>query len=209
MIDAQNKLWHHLIILVISSLLAYSLSSIGIRTSRVLGIVPFIILFLVMIIGPLMVIFPSLYEKLPEKFPYNWRAELGIWFAIWSLFHFLYLLNGKNWDFVGYISKMSPWGIGSLIALVMAIILACISFKSAINYLGQEQWKWIQNYFTYVIWWLLVLHIIWAFIRNGFPPTEFLYWIYLLFIIIVPLLQLIGFIKKVNVYRKNLKDQIS
>lgn len=202
MIDAQNKLWHHITIAILSCLFVYILYSSGARITRATGIIAFLILFLVMLIGPAMKIWPSLYNKLPGKFPYSWRAELGIWFAVWSVIHFIFLLSNKGWDFIGYVSGMSPWGIGSLIAVFMAVILAITSFKGVIDYLGPKQWKWLQNYFTYVIWWLLVLHIIWAFIRGGFPPTKTLHWIYLFFIITVPLLQFIGFIKTVKEHRK-------
>ncbi|MGC9309643.1 MAG: hypothetical protein ACP5D2_03035 [Candidatus Nanoarchaeia archaeon] len=207
MIDAQNRLWHHSVIAILSALFFYTLYLSDIRISQASGIVAFFILSLVMIIGPLAVLLPAIARKTLGDFPWSWRAELGIWFAIWSIIHFLILLNHKEWDILNYISGLSPWGFGSLIAVIMAIVLAILSFRKAIAFLGTESWKWIQNYFTYVIWWLLVLHIIWAFKRAGFPPSTLIHWTYLIIIILIPILQIAGFIKIVSQNKKADKEQ--
>jgi len=208
MIDAQNKLWHHITIAVLSCLFVYVLYLSGLRIGRAIGAVPFIILFLVMIIGPVMKIWPSLYNKLPGKFPYTWRAELGIWFAVWSVIHILFVFRARDWDVIGYLAGISPWAFGALIATFMAVVLALLSFKGAIKYLGPDSWKWIQNHFTYAIFWLTVVHVIdRALLRPGFPSSDWLHWMYLGMVILVPVLQIGGFVKNVREYRKELKEK--
>ncbi len=218
MIDAQNKLSFHTIIAVATFLAVlipwfFTVDEISFTSekillmSRAVGAIPFFLLFLVMIIGPIMKLFPVLFPKWGD-FPWNWRAELGIWFSVWSVIHTLFVFAGRDWDVVGYLLNINPWAFGALVATVMAVILAALSFRGAINYLGSDSWKWIQNYFTYVIWWLVVVHVIdRALLRPGFPSDDWLHWVYLAMVIIVPLLQLAGFIKTVKEYRKSLREK--
>ena len=202
MIDAENRLSHHIAIAVLSTLPVIIAMLFDFRVGRVVGGIPFVILFLVMIIGPIMTIWPSLTHKLPEKFPWNWRAELGIWFAVWSVAHVLLVFHRRDWDVIGYLTGISPWAFGALVATVMAIVLAALSFRGAIEYLGTQSWKWLQNYFTYVIWWLMVVHVIdRALLRPGFPSSDWAHWMYLIMVVAVPILQLLGFMKIVSRHR--------
>ena len=217
MIDAQNKLYYHLSIAIgtVMAVLAswYFIAGEISLTGDVVGIlsrpvaaIPFFLLFFVMIIGPVMKLFPILFPKWGD-FPWNWRAELGIWFAVWSVIHTLFVFAARDWDVIGYILGISPWAFGALVATFMAVILAAISFRGAINYLGTDAWKWLQNYFTYVIWWLAVVHIIdRALLRPGFPSDDWLHWVYLAMVIIVPLLQTAAFVKVVKEYRRGIKE---
>ncbi len=199
MIDAQNKLSHHIMILVLSSLFVFLVHLSGISLGRAVGAIPFVILFLVLIIGPVMEIWPGLSKKLPRGFPWTWRAELGIWFTIWSIIHILLVFSGRDWDIIGYFIGISPWALGAFVAVGMAIILSIFSFRWAISYFGAESWKWLQNYFTYVIFWLAFVHVIdRALLRPGFPSSDWLHWMYLLMLFLIPILQLVGFIKVFN-----------
>ncbi len=218
MVDAQNKPLFHVAIAV-GTLLAVlipwffmadgtALTGENLRLmSRFVAIVSFVLLFLVMIIGPIMKLFPILFPKWGD-FPWNWRAELGIWFAVWAVIHTLFIFALRDWDVIGYILGISPWAFGALVATVMAVILAAISFRGAITFLGPDSWKWLQNYFTYVIWWLTIVHIVdRALIRPGFPSGDPIHWVLLAMVVIVPVLQLAGFIKTVREYRKGLKEK--
>ena len=217
MIDAQNKPYCHVSIAVATGL-AFLISwyvitgeiSITEDTvyilSRPSGAIPIFLLFFVMIIGPIMKLFPVLFPKWGD-FPWNWRAELGIWFAVWSVIHTLFIFAGREWDVIGYLVGISPWAFGALVATVMSVILAAISFRGAINYLGPDSWKWLQNHFTYVIWWLVVVHVVdRALLRPGFPSDDYLHWIYLAMVIIVPVLQTAAFVKTVREYRRGLQQ---
>ena len=201
MIDAQNKLIPHITIGVLSVLFVYVLYLFGIRTGRAVGAIPFILLFIILIIGPLVTIWPSISKKFKGNFPMSWRGELGIWFAVWSVIHVLFVFNHREWDVLGYLLDISPWAFGALIAVVMAVILAIFSCRKGIRFLGEDSWKWLQNYFTYVIFWLVAIHVIdRALIRPGFPPTDPLHWVYLIMFFLVIILQISGFI--ITVKRK-------
>lgn len=206
-IDAQNRLVHHLAIAAFSLVVVLGMSYSGLRLGRAVGAVAFILLFLVMIIGPLVRIWPELKKIPPREFPWGIRGELGIWFTIWAIAHTLFVFSQRSWNVWGYVKGMSPWAFGAFIAVFMAIFLSAISCKKAIQFLGSESWKWIQNYFTYVIFWLTTVHVVdRALLRPGFPPQDPLYWMYLVMIGLVPLLQLVGFIKTV---RENKRKEVN
>ncbi len=208
MIDAENKLSHHILIAVLSSLFVFVIGRSDMGYGRAVGSIPFLLLFLVMIIGPIMRLWPSIAKKVPGNFPWNWRAELGIWFAIWSVAHTLLVFRARDWEVVEYITGMSPWAFGAFVAVFMAIVLAAISFKGAINFLGADSWKWIQNYFTYVIFWLSSVHVVdRALLRPGFLSDDWLHRAYLIMIVLVFGLQMAAFLKTVFIHRKNKKEE--
>ncbi len=217
MIDAQNKWWHHLIIAVLTfggvflvwflkvEEMALTQQTIN-QFSRPVGAVPFILLFLTMLIGPVMKLKPSLFEDLGD-FPYSWRAELGIWFAFWAVIHTLFVVYSRD-GFLDYLEGISPWALGALIAVVMAVVLAFLSHKKAIKWLTADCWKWLQNHFTYAIWWLTVIHVLdRALLRPGFPSGDLLHWLYLIMVVLIPLLQFIAFVKTVKENRKERNSQ--
>jgi len=200
-IDATNKVSHHLGIIIFSALFILIIGNLE-NYSRAVGALPFILLFFVMIIGPLMTIWPSLYQKLPGNFPYTWRAELGIWFVVWSIAHVLFVFHHRDWQVVDYLVGMSPWALGAFIAILIAIPLALTSCKRAIEFLGVDSWKWLQN-FTYVIFWLTAIHVLdRALLRPGFPSDDWLHWVYLIMFALVPILQAAGFVKTVKDNKK-------
>ncbi len=202
MIDAKNKVSHHIIIAVSSFLIALILSFTGLRLGRIVGAIPFFLLFFVVAIGPAVRVWPSLKKIPPKEFPWALRGELGIWFVVWSVAHILFVFSHRNWEVLEYLKGMSPWAFGAFVAVFLGIILAVTSSKKAINFLGFENWKWLQS-FAYAIWWLTVVHIIdRALLRPGFPPEDWLHWVYLIMVIIVPLLHVADFIKRVAFYRR-------
>ncbi len=202
MIDANNKISHHFYILIFSVSIFFLLIFLGFRTGRAIGAIPFFLLFLVMAIGPTVRIWPSLVRIPPKQFPWALRGELGIWFVVWSIVHIINIFYLRNWEIWEYIKGMSPWAFGAFVAVFMGIILAVTSSKKAINFLGFENWKWLQS-FAYVIFWLTAVHVIdRALLRPGFLSTDWLHRIYLLMIIIIPVLQITDFIKKVLKYKK-------
>jgi len=206
MIDAQNKLSHHVVIGLLSILFVVVLGYSDMGFTRSIAAVSYIILCLVLLIGPAVKIWPSLVNLPPKEFPWGIRGELGVWFAVWAVVHVVEIL----WDrgFITYISDMSAWAFGAFVAVFMAIILAATSFKGAINFLGAEAWKWLQNYFTYVIFWLSVVHVTYdralyrpllrALARDDLPYVDCLHWLYIILAVAVIILQIWAFIKTVR-----------
>ena len=203
----KNKLIHFIGVGIGSLLLAGILWLLGYDIQRVVGAVPYFILFLVLIIGPIVRIWPSIPKRFGSGFPVNWRSELGIWFAVWSVVHVLFIFGARDWDIIGYLIDMSPWAFGALVATIIAIVLAFTSNKKALKWMGVKAWKWHQSHGTYIIFWLVVVHIydrayLRPFEEVGFPPTDPLHWIYIIITLAIIILHLSAFIKIIYEYRK-------
>ena len=206
--DTNNKLTHHLSVAIGSVVVAALLWAVGYGEQRVVGAIPFFILFFVMIIGPLVRIRPSIRRRFSGNFPVNWRSELGIWFAIWSVVHVLFVFAARDWDVVGYLVDMSPWAFGAMVAVLIAIVLAFTSNNAAYDYLGPKAWKWHQSHGTYVIFWLVAVHgydraYLRPYEEMGFPSDDPLHLIYLAMIVVVVLLHVVAFAAVVSEYRKS------
>ena len=206
--DTNNKLTHHLSVAIGSIVVAALLWAVGYGEQRVVGAIPFFILFFVMIIGPLVRIRPSIRRRFSGNFPVNWRSELGIWFAIWSVVHVLFVFAARDWDVVGYLVDMSPWAFGAMVAVLIAIVLAFTSNNAAYDYLGPKAWKWHQSHGTYVIFWLVAVHgydraYLRPYEEMGFPSDDPLHLIYLAMIVVVVLLHVVAFAAVVSEYRKS------
>lgn len=205
MIDTQNRLTHHIAILIFSIAFVAIVGNI-LNYSRAIGGIAFYLLFFTMLIGPAMKTWPSLYQKLPGDFPYTWRAELGIWFFIWSVIHVLYVFHLRDWAVINYITTMSPWAFGAFVAIIISIPLTITSTKKALNYLGVDAWKWLQS-FAYVVFWLTAVHVVdRALLRPGFPSSDILHWTYMIMVLIIPILQTTGFVRTVVEYREKMNE---
>ncbi len=205
--DTTNKFSRHLVVAIGSIAVAFLLWAVGYDIQRVVAAVSYFLLFLVMTIGPSVRIWPSIREWSREPFPVNWRAELGIWFAIWSVVHVLFVWGARDWDVIGYLVDMSPWAFGAFVATIIAIVLACTSNTAALRLLGPDAWKWHQSHGTYVIFWLAAVHLYdRAYLRPlddvGFPSTDPIHWVYLITVAVVVLLHLTAFVKIVAHYRE-------
>ena len=206
--DTNNDLTHHLVVALGSVVVAVLLWLAGYEDQRVVAAVPFFILFFVMCIGPTVQIWPSIRRRFSGNFPVNWRSELGIWFAIWSVIHVLFVFWARDWDVVGYLVDMSPWAFGALVAVIIAVVLAFTSNNRAYDFLGAKAWKWHQSHGTYVIFWLVAVHgYDRAYLRPyedvGFPSDDPIHLVYLLMIAIVVVLHVVAFATVVSHYRKN------
>lgn len=200
--DTTNSVTRHLAVAIGSAALAVVLWFVGYHEQEVVAAIPYFLLFVVLLIGPLVMIRPSIRRLASGNFPVNWRSELGIWFAIWSVVHVIFVFWARDWDVIGYLSDMSPWAFGAFIAVILAVILAFTSHDRAFGYLGPRAWKWHQSHATYVIFWLVAVHIYdRAYLRPGFPSEDPLHWIYLLMLVVVVLLHVAAFLKVVRQYR--------
>ncbi|AFZ71678.1 hypothetical protein [Natronobacterium gregoryi] len=206
--DTNNELTHHLVVAIGSIAVAVLLWVVGYGGQRVVGAVPFFVLFVVMVIGPLVRIRPSIRRRFSGNVPVNWRSELGIWFAIWSVIHVLFVFAARDWDVVGYLVDMSPWAFGAMIAVLIAVVLAFTSNDRAYDYLGPKAWKWHQSHGTYVIFWLVAVHgydraYLRPYEEMGFPSDDPLHLLYLAMIVVVVVLHVVAFAAVVSEYRES------
>ena len=203
-VNTNNDLTHHLAVGLGSVVFAALLWVGGYHEQRVVGAVPWFLLVLVLVIGPITKLWPGLRRRFSGDFPVNWRSELGIWFAIWSVVHLLFVFQARDWNVVGYLSGMSPWAFGSFVAVIIAVVLAATSNNRAYDYMGGKAWKWHQTVGTYAIFWLLAVHIYdRAYLRPGFPPDDPVHGLYLLTLVLVVVLQVAAFAKVVSHYRED------
>ncbi len=194
------------------------------RNWKAYGGAAFFLLFFVVLIGPLVKIFPFL-RRLS-----SWRREFGVGLAAVGGWHTWLILDGwVRWGFLEffgykyvpeieqYLRSEPGWGLANLmgiVAITFIVILALTSFDRVVAYLGITSWKWLQS-FTYVIFYLIALHAIYfAFIHYspspervllGMPtnyPDNPLAYYYLSAIILVFLAQMGAFIKTVYQQRK-------
>lgn len=138
------------------------------RFWKAVGDAALVMLILTLAIGPLARLWRPFSRWL------SWRRELGIWFALLSLFHTVLILNGwARWSvdrFFGYefipqlgrIGRMEPgFGLANLIgliALVWAVLLAATSSDLALRRLGPRAWKWLHTA-SYAVFYLITAHV--------------------------------------------------
>ncbi len=195
LLDAKNKPLNHIVVFGLSLLLVYVFLLSGISLNRAVAGASFVLLFLILIIGPWMQLIKPSIRVLPWGIPWSWRGELGIWFAILSVIHFLLVFSGDNWKI-----RWSLAAILGLVALFWTTILAITSFSKIIKLLGVDSWRWLHA-FAYVIFYTSGLHVVYhAFLRNG-RPSHWLHWAYLAMMIIVVILEASAFVKNV-IHRK-------
>ncbi|MCH8106694.1 MAG: ferric reductase-like transmembrane domain-containing protein [Proteobacteria bacterium] len=137
------------------------------RLWRAIGDASFILLLLLLVLGPLSRYSRSVVKLLP------WRRELGIWFAILAIVHSLLVLDGwVRWDwmrFFGYefiaqldrYARIEPgFGLSNLIGIIatfIALPLMITSANWAVKRLGGSSWKWL-HYGAYTVFYLVALH---------------------------------------------------
>ena len=201
-VDPFNRGKHHATVFAGSLVLAAILWAAGYSYPRIVAAVPWFLLFLVMIIGPVTKLWPPITRQFEGNFPLNWRSELGIWFVVWALAHVLLVFRFIGWDVVGFVAGMSAWAFAAVVGVIIAVILAITSNNKAFQFLGPKAWKWHQSHGTYVMFWLLTVHIYdQTFLRNGIPTEDPLHLLYVLTIVIVVGLHVGAFIKVVAHYR--------
>ena len=198
-----NRAKHHAAVLIGSLVLAGVLWASGYAVSRIVAAVPWFLLFLVLIIGPVTKIWPSIMQRYGENFPLNWRSELGIWFVLWSLLHVFGVFRAFGWEITGFLVGMSAWTFGALVAVGIAIMLAITSNTKAFQFMGPKAWKWHQSHGTYVMFWLLVVHIYDQTFVGTVPTDDMLQLLYVLTTVIVVGLHGAAFLTVVSYYRSH------
>lgn len=195
--DAQNTPIQHFIVFSLFSILVLVLHyALGIEWTVVFARTAYILLFLVLIIGPAVKIKSPKNVPSPLHLPWSWRGELGIWFAISSMIHFVIVLLGAPLSRLIRIGG-SGYGLANLmglVALILTILLAATSFHKVIVFLEVKAWKWIHT-FVYVIFYLVTAHMMYFqyFSTHGEVGPDWFGYMGTAMAIIVILLQFLAF----------------
>ncbi|MEK7072553.1 MAG: hypothetical protein AAB969_03215, partial [Patescibacteria group bacterium] len=160
--DIRNTPKQHIIVGVFSlGLVAVFNLLLQIQWSTAFARASYILLFLVMIIGPLMRFKKPTDSGSPLIVPWSWRGELGIWFTLMGLAHFIFVLTERPFNSLIRIGG-SGFGLANLlglVALIWATALMITSLNRVIMYLGIMSWKWLHS-FTNVVFYLVSAHFI-------------------------------------------------
>jgi len=208
--DAKNTFRQHAIVGFFSLGLAFAFNRfLDTPWSTTFGRVSIILLFLILIIGPVMRLKKPAKASTPLRTPWSWRSELGVWFTLTALIHFYFVMGGRpNWSLMealgGFIGG-SGYGFANtlgLIALFWAVVLAATSFGKIIMFIGVESWKWLHT-MTYVTFYLVSGHMLYFqfFSTYGSGPDWFGYAAAAMALLVVAL-QLSAFAKTVIKNRK-------
>ena len=203
--DAKNTLWKHLAVGIFSIGLAFIFNHfLDLRWSTSFARVSFFLLFLVLIIGPIMRMKKSVKGFLPDFVPISWRGELGIWFFIISLTHFIFVLMRSP---LSELIKLGGSGYGltnliGLIALIWALFLAATSFGKVITFLGVDLWKKLHG-LTYVVFYLVAAHFIYFqfFSTYGEIGPDWFGYIAVALTIVIIVMQVIAFFCMIKKHR--------
>ncbi|MDP2693102.1 MAG: ferric reductase-like transmembrane domain-containing protein [bacterium] len=196
--DVRNTLIQHLIVSAFTITLVFIFKYLlATPLSTSFGRVSFILLFLILIIGPLMKLIKTVSVSSPLAIPWSWRGELGIWFTLTALTHFILVLSGRPFS---DLIKIGGGGFGlansiGLVALFLAILLAATSFGRIIIFLGFESWRWLHS-LTYVVFYLVSAHFIYFqfFSTYGEVGPDWFGYIALFAAMIIIILQLTAFV---------------
>lgn len=183
------------------------------RFWRSVGDGSYVLLFIILILGPLSRLFQPMISLL------SWRREIGIWFALLALLHSFLILSGwVQWDmlrFLGYefipqaeryIRLESGFGVANIlgiIALFWSVILLVTSSDRAVNFLGISSWKWLHMG-AYIIFYLTAVHVAYFMFMHytvsfhrSVPPPNWFRFPSLILALSVFFLQMAAFIKTI------------
>lgn len=208
--DAKNSPTKHIAVATVSAaLIVVFRLLIEMPWPMAFARVSFILLFLILIIGPLQKLKNPAKKASATVAAWSWRGELGIWFTITALVHFILLWIDRS---LGQMIRIGGSGYGlanviGLVALVWAVILAITSLNAVIMFLGLKVWKWVHS-FTYVVFYLVVAHI--AYFQffstyGGGVDTDWFGYMMLGMAVIVLVLQCSAFVSVVSAHRKKLQ----
>lgn len=204
--DARNTLRQHLCVGVFSLGLVLILRFLlDVSWTVSFARVSFFLLFLILIIGPAMRLWKPTECSSPLFAPWSWRGELGIWFTLMALAHFVLLLMSRS---LSSMIKIGGEGYGlanllGLVALFWALLLTATSFGKVIAFLGVDLWKWLQS-FAHAIFYLVAGHFIYFqfFSTYGGGGADWFGYLAVALTLIVIVLQLVVFGLMATKHRK-------
>jgi sulfoxide reductase heme-binding subunit YedZ len=194
--DARNTLRQHLIVGIFSlGLVSIFKFLLNISWTVSFARISFILLFLILIIGPIMRLKKPTQSSSPLFSPWSWRGELGIWFTLTALVHFIIILVLRSFSSLIHIGG-EGYGLANLlglIALFWSLLLTATSFGKVIEGLGIDLWKWLHS-LTHAVFYLVSGHFIYFqfFSTYGGGPDWFGY-LAVIMVVIVIVLQLVTF----------------
>ncbi len=196
--DARNTPIQHLIVGIFTITLVCVFKFLfELPLSTSLARASFILLLLILVIGPTMKLRKPTNASSPFVIPWSWRGELGIWFTLAALTHLLVTLTNNSFS---DLIKIGGGGFGlanfiGLVALFWALLLTVTSFERVIVFLGVESWKWLHS-LTYVIFYLVSAHFIYFqfFSTYGKIGPDWFGYTALFAVMIVITLQLTAFV---------------
>lgn len=206
--DTKNTPLQHLMVGAFAlALVAIFNRYLGTEWSTSFGRVSFILLFMVLFIGPATKIKRPKDASSPLTTPWSWRSELGIWFTLTALTHFIIILTERPLSALIKIggSGFSLTNLLGLIALFWGLVLAATSFEKVIHFLGVLSWKWLHS-LTYVVFYLSATHLAYFQFFSAYGeigPDWFGYTATTMAAIII-LMQVIAFIKTVAKHNQEL-----
>ncbi len=204
--DIKNSPSKHFIVGSFSLLLVFIMHFLfNVEWTTSFARIAFMLLFIILIIGPLVRIKVPSKKMSPMINPWSWRGELGIWFTIMALAHFILLLIEQP---LTELIKMGGSGYSltnfiGLIALIISIILSFASFGKVIKFLGVISWKLLHT-LTYVVFYLVASHLVYFqfFSSYGEVGPDWFGWVSASAMSLVVILQIIAFVKTVNQQNK-------
>ena len=185
------------------------------RFWRAVGDASFMLLVSTLALGPLVKLWPPLSRVLP------WRREMGIWYGLLAFGHTFLVLDGwVRWDFLRFFgyeflpqfdryARLEPgFGLANVMGIVAVagtLLLVAKSSNWAVNRLGSQAWKWLQNG-AYVVFYLVALHTFYflfmhytiSFHRPVPDDANWFRFPFLALLAVVPILQAIAYFKAVK-----------
>lgn len=204
--DVKNSPSKHFIVSVFSLILVFVLHFLlNIEWTTSFARTAFVLLFFILLIGPFVRIKAPNKKMAPMMKPWSWRGELGIWFTIMALAHFILLLierpltelikiGGSGYSLTNFIG---------LIALIISIILSFASFGKVIKFLGVISWRVLHS-LTYVVFYLVAAHLIYFqfFSSYGEVGPDWFGWVSVIAMGLIIILQIVAFLKTVKQQNK-------
>ena len=208
--DARNTLRQHLIVGIFSlGLVAILRFLLNLSWSVSFARVSFILLFLILIIGPVMRLKKPAQSSSPLFAPWSWRGELGIWFTLTALTHFIFVLLRRP---LSALISIGGEGYGlanllGLIALFWALLLTATSFGKVIAFLGVDLWKWLHG-FTHAVFYLVAGHFIYFqfFSTYGGGGPDWFGYLAVAMAAIVISLQLVAFVLMITKHKEKISS---
>jgi len=203
--DAKNTPVQHAIVGILSlALVSIFVFLLQISWSVAFARVSFILLFLVLIIGPITRLKKPITHSPYLRVPITWRGEIGIWFFLTALTHFIIVLIGSP---LSDLIKMGGGGFSltnllGLIALFLGLLLTATSFGKVIVFLGVESWKWLHH-LAYVIFYLVSAHLVYFqfFSTYGEIGPDWFGYLAVAMAVLVIILQLTAFVLGIKKHR--------
>lgn len=159
--DARNTPLQHTILLILVTVIALTFYYVfDMPLAKIFARTAYVLLFLILFIGPFTKMKKQSNVSSHLLIPISWRGELGIWFFITALSHFILIWLDRPLTRLIRIggSGYSLANLIGLIALILTLPLAVSSFGKVITFMGIDSWRWLHR-FAHMIFYLVTAHV--------------------------------------------------